>query len=78
MTKILAIFKDDNVWSEKAIVGFISFAVMVITAFVDIITGVFGISLEVQPFIYNSFVFVTLGSFGISGIEGIMKNKPVK
>jgi len=46
-----------------------SFAIMVLTAIVDVATGVFGFELEVQEFIYNSFLIITLGSFSISGIE---------
>lgn len=67
--KIMAfvdIFKDENDIDEKNVVGFISFAIMVLTMMVDIISGFFGHSLEVQEFIYNSFLIVTLGSFGIS------------
>ena len=60
------IFKDDNDIDEKNVVGFISFAVMVLTMLVDIISGFFGHNLDVQEFVYNSFPIVTLGSFGIS------------
>lgn len=70
--KIMAfsdIFKDENSYNEKTIIGFMSFAVMVVFATADIITGLFGKDLQVQEFIYNSFVFVTLGSFGIAGLE---------
>jgi hypothetical protein len=35
----------------------------------DITTGFFGKDLVVQEFIYNSFVIVTLGSFGIDGLQ---------
>ena len=69
MSKLVAIFKDDNEWNEKAIVGGLSFLMMVITATVDVATGVWGIELEVQEFIYNSFLIITLGSFSISGLE---------
>jgi len=70
--KIMAfknIFKDDNDINEKNVIGFLSFAVMVLFAMMDLITGYFGKDLVVQEFIYNSFVFVTLGSFGIAGLE---------
>ena len=62
------IFKDSNDLNEKNIVGFLAFAVMVVFALADIVTGVFGVDLVVQEFIYNSFVIITLGSFGIDGI----------
>jgi len=54
------IFKDDNDVNEKNVIGFLSFAVMVLFAAADLITGYFGKDLVVQEFIYNSFVFVTL------------------
>ena len=69
MSKLVAIFKDDNEWNEKAIVGGLSFLMMVVTAIVDVATGIWGIQLEVQEFIYNSFLIITLGSFSISGLE---------
>jgi hypothetical protein len=63
------IFKDTNDLNEKNIVGFLSFAMMVIFALADIFTGFFGKDLVVQEFIYNSFVIITLGSFGIDGLQ---------
>ena len=60
------IFKDSNDLNEKNIVGFASFAVMVIFATADIISGLFGKDLVINELIYNSFVIITLGSFGIA------------
>ena len=67
------IFKDDNDVNEKNVIGFMSFAVMTIFAVVDLTTGYFGKDLVVQEFIYNSFVIVTLGCFGIAGLEKFAK-----
>jgi hypothetical protein len=67
------IFKDENDYNEKNIIGFLAFAVMVVFAIVDLVTGYFGKDLVIQEFIYNSFVFITLGSFGIAGIEKFAK-----
>jgi len=67
------IFNDDNSINEKTVIGFMSFAVMVVFALTDLVTGYFGKDLVVQEFIYNSFVIVTLGSFGIAGIEKFAK-----
>ena len=75
-TKIMAfkdIFKDENSYNEKTIIGFMSFAVMVIFATADIVTGFLGKDLPVQEFIYNSFVIITLGSLGIAGLEKFAK-----
>jgi hypothetical protein len=65
------IFKDSNDINEKSVVGFSAFAMMVVFAAVDIVTGIFGKELSIQEYIYNSFVIITLGSFGISEIGSI-------
>lgn len=71
-----SIFKDNNEYNEKNIVGFLSFAMMVLFAVADIITGFMGYQLEVKNIIYNSFVYVTLGAFGIAELPKIFgKNK---
>jgi len=67
------IFKDKNDINEKSVVGFASFAIMVIFALTDLATGYFGEDLVINETIYNSFVFVTLGSFGIAGLEKFAK-----
>ena len=64
--KVLDIFLDDNDVNEKAIVGFISFAMMVAFGIFDLITAMDGTPLEISDTIYTSFVVVTLGCFGIS------------
>ena len=69
------IFKDSNDINEKSVVGFSAFAMMVIFALVDIITGIYGKELTVQEYIYNSFVIITLGSFGIAEIGKIWGKK---
>jgi len=76
--KIMAfsdIFKDDNKFNEKNIVGFASFAVMSIFAAADIITGILGQDLPISDTIFNSFVIITLGSFGIDGAVKAIGNK---
>lgn len=69
------IFKDENDINEKSVVGFLSFAVMVAIALIDTITGWLGRDLLINEYIYNSFVIVTLGSFGIAGIEKFASSK---
>lgn len=63
------IFKDSNDWNEKTIIGFMSFAVMVAIAVVDVVTGISGQHLEIKDYIYNSFLMLTIGAFGIAGLE---------
>ena len=69
------LFKNQNDINEKNIIGFISFGVMVLFAFADLMTS-FVYSgddafLFINDTIYNSFVLVTLGCFGISAFEKI-------
>ena len=69
------IFKDDNKWNEKSIVGFCAFLIMVIVMLTDVITGAFGKDLVINEAIYNSFVMVVLGCFGIAGLEKFANRK---
>lgn len=74
--KIMAfreIFKDQNDINEKSVIGFMSFAVMVIFAIVDLVTGYLGKDLVINEFIYDSFTLITLGCFGIAGLEKFAK-----
>ena len=76
--KFSEIFKDSNDINEKSVVGFIAFAIMVIFAITDLITGYFGKDLVISETIYNSFQLLVLGCFGISGVEKIFGNKNKK
>ena len=69
------IFKDENDINEKSVVGFGSFLVMVLFALVDIVTGIYGKELHIQEYIYNSFVIIALGSFGIAEAGKIFGGK---
>ena len=74
------LFKNKNDINEKNIFGCISFGIMVLFAIIDLGTAVIymgyvgGGELEINDTIYNSFVMVTLGCFGISAFEKV-KNK---
>ncbi len=67
------IFKDTNDYNEKTIIGFLSFAVMVLVMLADVITGWVGKDLVINEAVYNSFVIITLGSFGVAGLEKFAK-----
>tara|TARA_R100001126_G_C4855141_1_gene164181 strand:+ start:369 stop:593 length:225 start_codon:yes stop_codon:yes gene_type:complete len=69
------IFKDDNTWNEKSIIGFCAFLIMVVVMLADVITGWVGNDLVINEAIYNSFVLVVLGCFGISGLEKFANRK---
>ena len=69
------IFKDNNDWNEKSIIGFVAFAIMCVIMIMDLVTGYVGKDLVINEFVYNSFVWVVLGSFGISGVEKFANKK---
>lgn len=73
MGKFSSIFKDSNDINEKNVVGFASFVVMVFFAIADVVTGAYGSELVISDTIFNSFVLIVLGSFGIDGITKIFK-----
>lgn len=75
MKQFFEIFKDNNSYNEKTVIGFMSFAVMVLVMIADVITGACGKDLLINEFTYNSFVIVTLGSFGIAGLEKFATKK---
>jgi hypothetical protein len=57
------IFKKSNDYNEKTVIGFLSFAVMVGAIVVDLVTGYMGNELKLNEYIFDSFMFITLGSF---------------
>ena len=69
----MEIFKDDNNWNEKSIIGFVAFLIMVLIMLADLITGWVGADLVINEFVYDSFTLVVLGCFGISGMEKFAK-----
>ena len=72
---VLDIFKDENDYNEKTIVGFMSFSVMSLAAVADIVTGIFGQELVISDTVFNSFVIITLGAFGIAEAGKIFGKK---
>ena len=60
---LFSIFKKSNDYNEKTIIGFLSFAVMVAAIVVDLVTGYMGKELKLNEYIFDSFMFITLGSF---------------
>ena len=70
------LFDDSNSINEKSVVGFAAFVIMVIFAVADIVTGSLGKDLVINEFIFNSFMWLVLGSFGIGSVDKwINKNK---
>ena len=63
------LFDDNNTINEKSVVGFIAFFMMVIALGVDIITGFSGKPLVINEFIFDGFMVIVLGSFGIASVD---------
>lgn len=63
------LFNDNNSINEKAVVGFIAFFMMVISLAVDLATGWLGRELLINEFIFDGFMVITLGSFGIASVD---------
>jgi ABC-type uncharacterized transport system permease subunit len=72
------LFNDNNTINEKSVVGFIAFLMMVISLFVDLITGWMGKELLINEFIFDGFLVITLGSFGIASVDKWINNKNKK
>lgn len=63
------LFNDNNSINEKSVIGFAAFVIMVVFAISDIASGFLGKDLIVNEFIFNSFLYLTLGCFGIASID---------
>lgn len=71
-------FMDDNDINEKSIVGFGSFLMMVLCLGVDLITGAMGKPLVINEFIFDGFLWITLGAFGIASVDKYLTGKNKK
>jgi ABC-type uncharacterized transport system permease subunit len=69
------LFKDNNDINEKSVVGFLSFTMMVIALFVDLVTGYVGKELLINEYIFNGFLVITLGAFGIASVDKYINRK---
>ena len=69
------LFDDNNTINEKAVVGFIAFIMLCISLAVDLVTGYFGAHLLINKFIFDGFMVLVLGSFGIASVDKWMNKK---
>jgi hypothetical protein len=69
------LFDDSNSINEKAVIGFLAFAMMVIFAIADIVTGALKQSLIVNEFIFDAFKFLTVTCFGIASVDKWINKK---
>lgn len=70
-----SLFDDNNSINEKAVVGFIAFFMLVIALIVDLVTGYFGTPLVINEFIFDGFMVIILGAFGIASIDKWMNHR---
>jgi hypothetical protein len=63
------LFNDNNSINEKALVGFIAFFMMVASLVVDLTSGLLGKQLLINEFIFDGFMVITLGAFGIASVD---------
>jgi len=63
------LFNDDNSINEKSVVGFIAFFMMVVALITDLITGVMGKEMPIHQFIFDGFMVIVLGAFGIASVD---------
>lgn len=69
------LFRDSNDINEKSVVGFAAFIMMCITLLVDIATGISGRELPIHEFIFDGFMVIALGSFGIASVDKFINAK---
>lgn len=71
------LFDDGNNINEKSVLGFLSFAVIIIFAFVYMISDLLGNPLKIEETLFNAFLYITIGSLGIGSLDKfINKNGP--
>jgi len=63
------LFNDNNTINEKAVVGFLAFIMMMVTLITDVVTGVMGKEMPIHQFIFDGFMIIVLGAFGIASID---------
>ena len=69
------LFSDDNHINEKSFIGFLAFLVMVLALTVDLVTGWIGKELLINKFIFDGFLWITLGAFGIGSVDKYINSK---
>ena len=69
------LISDDNSINEQAFVGVVAFFAMVFILIVDVVTGIMSKELIIKEFIFDGFMLLTLGAFGITTAGRIMSLK---
>ena len=60
---------DNNHINEKSFIGIVAFCCMIIALLVDIVTGAMGREFVINEFIFDGFMVIVLGAFGIGSID---------
>ena len=69
------LFDDSNTINEKSVVGFTAFIMMVVTLIADIATGLVGKEMPIHEFVFDGFMVIVLGSFGIASVDKWINKK---
>ena len=69
------LISDNNQINEQAFVGVVAFFAMAFILIVDVVTGILGKELVIKEFIFDGFMILTLGAFGITTAGRIMSLK---
>ena len=69
------LFDDSNTVNEKSVVGFTAFLMMVITLIADIVTGIMGKSMPIHEFVFDGFMVIVLGAFGIASVDKFINKR---
>jgi hypothetical protein len=64
------LFNDSNTINEKAVIGFISFIVMIIFAIADVSIGFLcNKQMLINESIFDAFKWITIACFGIASVD---------
>ena len=69
------LISDDNNINEQAFVGVVAFFAMVFILIVDVVTGIMSKELIIKEFIFDGFMLLTLGAFGITTAGRVLSLK---
>jgi len=72
------LFDDSNTINEKSVVGFTAFLMMVVTLLADIVTGVMGKTMPIHEFVFDGFMVIVLGAFGIASVDKFINKRKGK
>ena len=69
------LFDDSNTINEKSVVGFTAFLMMVVTLIADVVTGIMGKNMPIHEFVFDGFMVIVLGAFGIASVDKFINKR---